>query len=129
MTATPPAAEVLPPETVGVDPDRLDVLLRRARLEVDHGPLPSLQLAVARSGRLVAFDATIAARMDAFEYDAYLLDQLIRPIANLYRVTPLVGVNSVWVDADGTVLATERDRARVRRVDPATGEVTTVVGR
>jgi uncharacterized protein YxjI len=29
--------------------------------------------------------------MEPFEYDAYLLDQLIRPIANLYRVTPLVG--------------------------------------
>ena len=27
--------------------------------------------------------------MEAFDYDRYLVDQLIRPIANLYRVTPL----------------------------------------
>ncbi|MFC8427497.1 serine hydrolase domain-containing protein [Streptomyces sp. NPDC057253] len=47
---------VLAPETVGVDPHRLDVLLRRIRLEVDHGRLPSAQVAVARGGRLVAFE-------------------------------------------------------------------------
>ena len=29
-----------------------------------------------------------------FEYDRYLVDQLIRPIANLYRVTPLVAGES-----------------------------------
>jgi uncharacterized protein YxjI len=29
--------------------------------------------------------------MDAFDYDRYLVDQLLRPIANLYRVTPLAG--------------------------------------
>jgi hypothetical protein len=27
--------------------------------------------------------------MDAFEFDRYLIDQLVRPIVNLYRVTPL----------------------------------------
>ncbi|WP_433920361.1 beta-lactamase family protein [Streptomyces canus] len=47
---------VVAPETVGVDPHRLDVLLRRIRLEVEHGPLPSAQVAVARGGRLVAFE-------------------------------------------------------------------------
>ena len=56
MTATTQTAEVVPAESVGVDPHRLDVLLRRARLEVEHGPLPSVQLAVARAGRLVAFE-------------------------------------------------------------------------
>ena len=40
----------------GIDPARLDVFLRRVRLEVDHGPLPSAQVAVARGGRLVAFE-------------------------------------------------------------------------
>lgn len=45
---------VVPPEEVGVDPYRLDVLLRRVRLEVEHGALPSIQVAVAREGRLVA---------------------------------------------------------------------------
>jgi uncharacterized protein YxjI len=29
--------------------------------------------------------------MEAFDFDRYLVDQLIRPIANLYRVTPLAG--------------------------------------
>lgn len=47
---------VVAPEAVGVDPHRLDVLLRRIRLEVEHGPLPSAQVAVARGGRLVAFE-------------------------------------------------------------------------
>lgn len=47
---------VVDPETVGIDPYRLDVLLRRIRLEVEHGPLPSAQVAVARDGRLVAFE-------------------------------------------------------------------------
>jgi uncharacterized protein YxjI len=27
--------------------------------------------------------------MDAFDYDRYLVDQLVRPMVNLYRVTPL----------------------------------------
>jgi uncharacterized protein YxjI len=29
--------------------------------------------------------------MDAFDYDRYLVEQLLRPIANLYQVTPLAG--------------------------------------
>ncbi|MFF5140018.1 serine hydrolase domain-containing protein [Streptomyces sp. NPDC013157] len=37
-----------------VDPQRLDALLSRIRQEVDHGPLPSAQVAVAHRGRLVA---------------------------------------------------------------------------
>jgi CubicO group peptidase (beta-lactamase class C family) len=47
---------VVAPEALGVDPHRLDVLLRRIRLEVEHGRLPSAQVAVARGGRLVAFE-------------------------------------------------------------------------
>jgi CubicO group peptidase (beta-lactamase class C family) len=42
------------PEALGVDPQRLDALLRRIGREVEHGPLPSAQAAVARHGRLVA---------------------------------------------------------------------------
>ena len=56
MTDTPQKPELAPAGSVGVDPHRLDVLLRRVRLEVEHGPLPSAQIAVARSGRLVAFE-------------------------------------------------------------------------
>ncbi|MCH5675583.1 serine hydrolase domain-containing protein [Streptomyces gilvus] len=47
---------IVDPLAAGVDPGKLDVLLRRVRLEVEHGPLPSAQLAVARHGRLVAFE-------------------------------------------------------------------------
>jgi CubicO group peptidase (beta-lactamase class C family) len=47
--------EVVPAEEQGVDPHRLEVLLRRIRLEVEHGSLPSVQVAVARGGRLIAF--------------------------------------------------------------------------
>src|SRR4051794_52156 len=48
--------ELAAPEEVGIDAARLDVFLRRCRLEVDGGPLPSAQVAVARAGRLVAFE-------------------------------------------------------------------------
>jgi CubicO group peptidase (beta-lactamase class C family) len=48
--------DVVAPESVGVDPARLRVFLDRARVEVDEGVLPSVQVAVAREGRLVAFE-------------------------------------------------------------------------
>lgn len=38
----------------GIQPARLDLLLRRVRLEVDEGTLPSAQVAVASDGELVA---------------------------------------------------------------------------
>jgi CubicO group peptidase (beta-lactamase class C family) len=70
MTVTHPSAEVVAPESVGVDPHRLDVLLRRVQLEVEHGGLPSAQLAVARHGRLVAFttwgDPEVAAEVPRY---------------------------------------------------------------
>jgi CubicO group peptidase (beta-lactamase class C family) len=43
-----------PPESLGIDPAKLDALFARARREVDEGLLPSCQLAVARHGRLAA---------------------------------------------------------------------------
>jgi hypothetical protein len=48
--------ELVSPEEVGVDPRRLAVFLERARLDVDNGALPSVQVAVAAQGRLVAFE-------------------------------------------------------------------------
>jgi CubicO group peptidase (beta-lactamase class C family) len=48
--------ELVTAESVGVDPERLDLFLARVRLEVEHGPLPSAQVAVARHSRLVAFE-------------------------------------------------------------------------
>lgn len=52
----PMSRELVSAEEAGIDPARLDVFLRRVRLEVEHGPLPSAQVAVARHGRLVAFE-------------------------------------------------------------------------
>ncbi|WP_210593082.1 serine hydrolase [Streptomyces sp. GESEQ-35] len=63
-------------EAVGVDPHRLDVLLRRIRLEVEHGPLPSAQVAVAHAGRLVAFETWGDARPDT----RYILQSVGRSI-------------------------------------------------
>jgi CubicO group peptidase (beta-lactamase class C family) len=48
--------ELAGPEEVGVDPARLALFLGRVRLEVDSGALPAAQVAVARKGRLVAFE-------------------------------------------------------------------------
>jgi CubicO group peptidase (beta-lactamase class C family) len=48
--------ELVPPEEVGIDRRRLDLFLSRAQLEVDQGVLPSAQVAVARHGRLAAFE-------------------------------------------------------------------------
>lgn len=45
---------VVDPDTAGIHPGRLDVLLRRVGLAVLETPLPSAQVAVARHGRLVA---------------------------------------------------------------------------
>lgn len=42
------------PEDVGVDSERLEALLARARRDVEQGILPSAQVAVARQGKLAA---------------------------------------------------------------------------
>ncbi|MGE5596422.1 MAG: serine hydrolase domain-containing protein [Hyphomicrobiales bacterium] len=48
--------ELAAPEEVGIDRKRLDALLARARRDVDDGTLESAQVAVAKGGRLVAFE-------------------------------------------------------------------------
>jgi CubicO group peptidase (beta-lactamase class C family) len=55
------------PEDVGVDRRRLELFIERARLEVDSGRLPSVQVAAARHGRLVAFE-TFGAATNAHRY-------------------------------------------------------------
>jgi CubicO group peptidase (beta-lactamase class C family) len=52
----PMIMDIVACEDVGVDPVRLQMFLSRARLEVDRGVLPSVQVAVARHGQLVAFE-------------------------------------------------------------------------
>ena len=42
------------PEQVGIDPDKLAALFERAEREVKDGLLPSVQIAVAREGRIAA---------------------------------------------------------------------------
>ena len=68
--------ELASPESVGVDPARLDLFLRRARLEVEQGHLPSAQVAVARNGRLVAFETY----GDATNDSKYILQSVGRTI-------------------------------------------------
>jgi len=50
--AAMPRPRTASPEDVGLDPERLDALIARARREVDAGHIGSCQLAVARHGRL-----------------------------------------------------------------------------
>ena len=47
---------VAEPDEVGIDPVRLDDLLVRVRKEVEEGLLPSAQIAIARNGKLAAFE-------------------------------------------------------------------------
>jgi CubicO group peptidase (beta-lactamase class C family) len=68
--------EVVAPDEVGVDPERLDLFLRRARLEVEEGNIPSAQVAVARHGRLVAFETY----GDATNDSKYILQSVGRTI-------------------------------------------------
>ena len=57
MTVT----EVVDPESLGIDAGRLDELRIRVRREIDDGLLPSCQFALARDGRLAAFETVGAA--------------------------------------------------------------------
>src|ERR671923_269284 len=49
---------------IGVDAAKVAELLVRARREIDEGLLPSCQLALARDGKLVAFESYGAATND-----------------------------------------------------------------
>ena len=42
------------PESVGIDSSKLEALFERAEKEVNEGLLPSVQIAVAREGRIAA---------------------------------------------------------------------------
>jgi CubicO group peptidase (beta-lactamase class C family) len=76
MTLMAMRRELVPPEDVGVDPSRLKILLERVRLEVEHGPLPSAQVAVGRAGRLVAFETY----GDATPQTRYILQSVGRTV-------------------------------------------------
>jgi CubicO group peptidase (beta-lactamase class C family) len=72
----PMSMELVPPGEGGIDPGRLDLFLSRARLEVDSGVLPSAQVAVARHGRLVAFETY----GDASNESRYILQSVGRNV-------------------------------------------------
>ena len=80
-------------EEVGVDPARLELFLSRARLEVDQGVLPSVQIAVARHGRLVAFETYGSASNDS----KYILQSVGR-IVVAATVWKLVGEGLLELD-------------------------------
>ena len=42
------------PESVGIDPDKLEALSQRVAQEVNDGILPATQMAIARNGKLAA---------------------------------------------------------------------------
>jgi CubicO group peptidase (beta-lactamase class C family) len=60
VTVTP----VVEPESLGIDAGRLDELRTRVRREIDDRLLPSCQYAVARNGKLAAFETVGAADPD-----------------------------------------------------------------
>ncbi len=91
MLATP--TTLVPPESVGIDPARLDVFLRRARLEVEGGPLPSAQVAVAKDGQLVAFETFGDARPGR----GYILQSVGRTVVASV-LWKLIGEGVVGVD-------------------------------
>jgi CubicO group peptidase (beta-lactamase class C family) len=85
--------DVVAPRDVGVDPERLQLFLSRARLEVDRGELPSVQVAVARHGRLVAFQTYGEATNDS----RYILQSVGRNVVAAV-VWKLLGDKVLHVD-------------------------------
>ncbi|MCS5582018.1 MAG: beta-lactamase family protein, partial [Pseudomonadales bacterium] len=53
------------PADAGVSQEKLDELLLRVKKEVDEGLLPSAQIAIARNGKLVAFETFGSATNDS----------------------------------------------------------------
>lgn len=58
------------PESVGVDPERLDALFERAEREVREGVLPSMQIAVARNGKIAGIRSFGRVHHEGREADA-----------------------------------------------------------
>ena len=59
-----------------IDQARLDVFLRRVRLEIEQDALPSAQVAVAHAGELVAFETY----GDATPQSRYILQSVGRSV-------------------------------------------------
>ncbi|HEY6532783.1 MAG TPA: serine hydrolase domain-containing protein, partial [Acidimicrobiales bacterium] len=88
------STELADPEEVGIDPRKLDVFLARAKVEVESGLLPSVQVAVAARGKLVAF-STFG---DASNDSRYILQSVGRNVV----------AAAVWKAFDDGVLTADQ---------------------
>ena len=95
--ATAMSMELVSPEEAGVDSARLELFLARARLEVDSGVLPSVQVAAARHGKLVAFETYGAATNDS----KYILQSVGR---NVVAAVVWKLINDGLLDVDDLVV-------------------------
>ncbi|MCH8815305.1 MAG: beta-lactamase family protein [Chloroflexi bacterium] len=80
------------PEDVGVDGEKLEAVFARAKRDVDHGVLPSAQVAVAREGRLAGMRTFGSAVQGGEERAA--TDQTLYCI---YSSTKVVVAAAVWL--------------------------------
>lgn len=64
------------PESLGLDSARLEELVERARQELDSGPLPSCQLAIARHGQLALYQTLGDAPTDS----RYVIYSCVKPL-------------------------------------------------
>lgn len=86
--------DIAEPESVGVSSDRLRELIERAHREIESGLLPSCQLALAREGKLVAFE-TLG---DAEPGSRYIIFSMTKGVV-AGAIWILVGENKIaWGD-------------------------------
>jgi CubicO group peptidase (beta-lactamase class C family) len=113
--------ELAEPASVGIDPRRLALLVERVRLEVDGGALPSAQLALARHGRLVAFETFGQASPST----RYVLQSAGRPVvaAAIWKVLGdgLLGLDERVADVIPEFGTHGKDGVTVRQVLSHTG--------
>lgn len=93
MSLEPPQFEVVDPVSQGIDPRRLALFVERATLEVTSGALPSVQIAVARHGRLV-LDRTIG---DAAPNSRYILQSVGRSVVGA-TIWKILGEGALGLD-------------------------------
>jgi CubicO group peptidase (beta-lactamase class C family) len=96
--------EVVGPEAVGLDGEKVEKLLERARREVDEGLLPAVQIALARNGALAVCESFGAASNES--------------LMCLFSATKAVTSSAIWL-----LLAEERlaISERVADIIPAFG--------
>jgi CubicO group peptidase (beta-lactamase class C family) len=64
----------------GLDPEKLESLLQRAQRGIDEGPLPSLQIALARNGKLAMF-ATLGDADNSRRYNIFSCSKVLTAAA------------------------------------------------